>query len=79
MNDDVGPYLSLAGVRSRFPRDPLDMSDGETRWELVRLGFRIAWAALRQDFPEVCVFMVRLRELVEEDQGKAFDHGDHWT
>jgi hypothetical protein len=76
---NVGPCLSLAGVRARFPKAPGDMAEDEVRLEIVRLGYSIMWAAFRGRVHEVCVCMVRLRELVEEGYGKPFDHGDHWT
>lgn len=76
---DVGPCLTLAHVRARFPKAPLWMGDKETAREVLVLGLRVAWAAFHGRFHEVCVYLVRLKELVEEIEGKPFNHGDHWT
>ena len=75
---DVGPYLPLATVRTRFPEAPIVMGSAEMAREVFWLGLRVAWAAVRGRFYEVCVYLVRLKELVEEIEGKPYNHGDHW-
>lgn len=79
VGDFVGPHLSLAGVRARFPKAPITMGTAQMAREIFVLGLRIAWAAVRGRFYAVCVCLVRLKELVEEIEGKPYNHGDHWT
>ena len=47
--------------------------------ELARCATLMRESAMSGDFERVCVHMVRMREIVQEDLGKPFHHGDHWA
>lgn len=81
LQDDAPPpghALPAAVVRRVFPLAPIDMTFPQMRRELARCAIVCAWSALRGEFAHVCVHLVRMREIVEEDMGKPFHHGDHW-
>ncbi len=76
---EAGPYLSWEGVRARFPKNPTRLSSNEARREIVRCALRVMWSAWWWDMDAVCVYLFRIKEVVEEFEGKPFDHGDHWA
>jgi hypothetical protein len=65
-------------VRQVFPEEPTTFDDAGLDEEILDAAYKIGIAAWKQRYDEMCVWMVRLQELIGEHDGKPFDHGDHW-
>lgn len=73
------PRVSQETITHWFGRHPTKMSDTEVKDAIAQSSMGIALASSQDDRAALCRHLVRLKQLVEEAEGKPFDDADFWV